>query len=163
MSTLHSLTAAVIPLTKLVTCSSFHRVRRTPIRRVEPSRLSEKETSDSAAIWRDVVGDDGAKDEDNAVDADSEAGPNAFATDEEEAATKAETKSVRTSIIYLSGRGTYLVGVVLRVRGGVTNNIMCLLQSAMPRSCCCSAFGSGRWQVAGGGIIIGHRHAEICR
>jgi hypothetical protein len=67
------------------------------MRRVEPSRLSEKETSDSAAIWRDVD-DDGADDDDD-VTVVSEVGTNAFATDEE-AATKAEKKSVRPSIVY---------------------------------------------------------------
>ena len=42
----------LIPSTKLETCSSFHRVRSTPIRIDEPSKSSENDTSDSAACVR---------------------------------------------------------------------------------------------------------------
>ena len=50
-----------MPSTRLETCSSFQRVRNTPMRKDDPSRSSENETSDSAAMrrWRGAD-DDGA-------------------------------------------------------------------------------------------------------
>lgn len=53
-ATLHSSSAVRIPLTKLLTCPSFQRVRIMPMRTLLPSK-SEKETSLSAAYHVDLI------------------------------------------------------------------------------------------------------------
>lgn len=52
-STLHSLSAFFAPSTRLVTCSSFQRVRMIPTRTLDPSS-SPNDTSLSAAYFQEI-------------------------------------------------------------------------------------------------------------